>query len=753
MFADKFKHSKSIEISKYIKKYVSKNYDINAFNKIESLINDLEFFRNSIISFEGVELTKDSLTKIKNNILDYLRLLSTIKKRIPFGSDDNSVKIEYKWYDVLKDDSYCSYNFNHEYYNHLFNLAVCLVNIAKTSNFTDSEEDLKVAVKNFNYAAWIFDKIKQELPNFINTKEIMPDMNLNYLTYCNNLCLAQSQAIIFEISGRKGMSNELQAQLSRGIYDLLTNCYNMTNDGLKKYSNDTIKTYLNNRRFWYFSLGLLKMRSHQEEEFKSKAIGYGKMIAYTSLAKDALTSGSKDMKYIEKLIKVDEYNAKLKQVTDEFQTMSDKNKRIYYDGVPDPTTLPKIEKKLMANPVAFNEPLTTNQYDELLKDLIPQEIRASVENYKEKLLQYVGEKLSNYENEVKIDKFLADLNLPGGLESAMCQNEISQYLWKKISDVQVQGGYNYLNTLNSNNNLIAEEIVKKLKVQQTLLLSEEDQDNKLREIYKNGWKRDPSNKLNQSYINLIITMNNKIEAAKNCDKKILESINEKVKDLEELALSKTQLDKKVPIKVDSKEFLEIPEAKALKEEIEKLNQLKLKNKSAIEAIFTSMNEENLITHFLDFHRKLASESAYTKEQYEKYDKMILDVANLEKLISESKENVKVKNYEFLKVKDQKMKPKPENEEYFKKLENTCNFYNEKMTNFYQGLNFYNSLLDKVYDLESNVGDFILARDLQKTDLMKMQSKNYQGDTYDFTGKSNNNINNNNVNSKLSLFRL
>ena len=47
MFADKFKHSKSIEISKYIKKYVSKNYDMNAFNKIEGILNDLEFFRNA----------------------------------------------------------------------------------------------------------------------------------------------------------------------------------------------------------------------------------------------------------------------------------------------------------------------------------------------------------------------------------------------------------------------------------------------------------------------------------------------------------------------------------------------------------------------------------------------------------------------------------------------------------------------------------------------------------------------------------
>lgn len=72
---------------------------------------------------------------------------------------------------------------------------------------------------------------------------------------------------------------------------MLSTCYNFANEGLKSYSENYHKIYLNNRRFYYFGKGLLKMRDSLQEDFKTKAIGYGKMIAYTGLAKDAFSTG------------------------------------------------------------------------------------------------------------------------------------------------------------------------------------------------------------------------------------------------------------------------------------------------------------------------------------------------------------------------------------------------------------------------------------------------------------------------------
>ena len=155
MFADKFKTSKKSDISKAIKVYVSKHYDMNAFTKIESLCNEIDFSRNAAIEVANMEKGMDTMKKAKQIIIDYLKLLNSVRTRLSFGNDDSSVKVSFSWYDVLKKDNYSSYSFAHEYYNMLFNLAICLVTMGKSISIKDEEDVLKQAIKNFNQAAWI----------------------------------------------------------------------------------------------------------------------------------------------------------------------------------------------------------------------------------------------------------------------------------------------------------------------------------------------------------------------------------------------------------------------------------------------------------------------------------------------------------------------------------------------------------------------------------------------------------------------
>jgi len=54
----------------------------------------------------------------------------------------------------------------------------------------------------------------------------------------------------------------------------------------------------------------------------------------------------------------------------------------------------------------------------------------------------------------------------------------------------------------------------------------------------------------------------------------------------------------------------------------------------------------------------------------------------------AKNNIGIKNDAFLKIKDLKLKPKPENEAFCKELERNCQIYNEKLTNLHQGNNFF-----------------------------------------------------------------
>lgn len=125
----------------------------------------------------------DSLKTHRDTIVTYLSMLNSLKTKINFGKDEYSLQIEFGWKDTLKDDFYFSYNVNIEYYSAMFNLAVLYKHLGKQHFGLTEDVKLKEGIKYFQNAAWLFDKIKNELPTFIPAKEIQPDLSANYLSY------------------------------------------------------------------------------------------------------------------------------------------------------------------------------------------------------------------------------------------------------------------------------------------------------------------------------------------------------------------------------------------------------------------------------------------------------------------------------------------------------------------------------------------------------------------------------------------
>jgi tetratricopeptide (TPR) repeat protein len=88
--------------------------------------------------------------------------------------------MEFAWKDTLTGDFFYSNNMNLEYYSVLYNLGVVYSLLGRATDITNpdlEESKHKDAIKYFQYAAGIFDKIKQELPNCLPTKEICPDLS------------------------------------------------------------------------------------------------------------------------------------------------------------------------------------------------------------------------------------------------------------------------------------------------------------------------------------------------------------------------------------------------------------------------------------------------------------------------------------------------------------------------------------------------------------------------------------------------
>lgn len=68
------------------------------------------------------------------------------------------------------------------------------------------------------------------------------------------------------------------------------------------------------------------------------------------------------------------------------EEMYDKNTRIYFDQVPDVTTLPKIDKMIKGVPLQLpedcNKPVDGS---EVFNDLVPREARSLINNYKKQV--------------------------------------------------------------------------------------------------------------------------------------------------------------------------------------------------------------------------------------------------------------------------------------------------------------------------------------------------------------------------------
>lgn len=158
--------------------------DPSAFSSMEQFIKDLAITRNRIINPATIEVTFGNLKDLKDTIIAYLNILSYVKSKINFGTDQFSLKIEFIWKDTVKDSFTSSYNVAFEFYSVLYNLAVCNNMMTKLIN-ADSDEEVKLkdAIKTLEFSAGIMEKIKTELPTFMADKEIPNDLSGVYLTF------------------------------------------------------------------------------------------------------------------------------------------------------------------------------------------------------------------------------------------------------------------------------------------------------------------------------------------------------------------------------------------------------------------------------------------------------------------------------------------------------------------------------------------------------------------------------------------
>jgi len=121
----------------------------------------------------------------RDTAVNYLQMLNTLRNKINFGKDAYSLTIDFAWKDTLTDEKYTSNSIHFEYYSVLFNIGIVYFEMGKSSYTSDDDMKYKEGVKQFQTAAWIFDRIKEEYQNYIQIGNIQPDLQMSYMSFVN----------------------------------------------------------------------------------------------------------------------------------------------------------------------------------------------------------------------------------------------------------------------------------------------------------------------------------------------------------------------------------------------------------------------------------------------------------------------------------------------------------------------------------------------------------------------------------------
>lgn len=324
------------------------------------------------------------------------------------------------------------------------------------------------------------------------------------------ISLAHAQTCVFLIAEKKNLNLELRAQLCMGVYEFYNSALNLANDSLKKRISDITRSLLNFKRMYFSATSFLKMKDSCDEVFKKTGEQYGKQITYITLAIASLTAASKEFAKVSgaELENAKLLNGSLPNLKAE---MIKKNNNMYYDHIPEISSIPKIEKIIKVNPLSIADVLNKGKSERtVLDDLIPKETRKLIDNYKQQVNEYISKKIDKEETDIKIAEYLKAENLPYNLDSTM-GSEISEGLWKRFSEVQQKGGLVYLKNQISNVSSSSDEIKRRLEDLEVVLSSEREEDNRLRLLYGPKWVRQPSDILNKNYMDVLNDYKSKIK--------------------------------------------------------------------------------------------------------------------------------------------------------------------------------------------------------------------------------------------------
>ena len=750
----KLKKCKSIDIDSKLKEYLIKNSDkSNLTDSIKEFFANLGQNREVMIKMDDCKKVPEHIKENIQIIISYINQLNLLRKKMTFGKEKCSCKIDFNWTETFQ-NKYCKSNFlEFEICNSMYNAATYYFyeGLNLSNNPSATKEIRKDATRNFKYAMYLYDWIKEEIKK-VPEKEIPIDLHEIYLDYCIILCEIVGQMEIYKIAKETNPKEFLlHSKLLNEVSDLYRKAAGLYASIQKKSSSEQT-IYYQNRSIYYKAKAYLELKNEGKKIFDEKGTGYGMVIYFQNLALSEFLECQKTIKKLGKLLKIAGFEAELKKVSDDKKEADDLNNRIYHEALPrDEEMKAKIESKNMMSKSLPEELYIEENEKKAIDDeriycpdldlLAPKEVKDMIGRYKPQINELISGNLDKYENEGTISNFIQELNLPKKLTKKKGEEiledddarELPQELWEKIEKVQQIGGSPGLNKImqgimNKSNFLISslENLLHSFEA--------EDKDDRLmRQRYRDKWIREPSLKLNYQMVEGAKSYIKSIQQTKTYDQQASNDLAADLQYFDQLMLPLAQLNKNIP--VEKKPLLELnPQEKEVKEEILKLYDLSDKCTAIIKPIFEQINNESILVDlFMDVINRKATEQAIYEKNKAEYETKFEELSKISEEVKKQEEAIS----ELVKNNSDSIFPKvDENEEqriiqYFRHLDELTNMFMAKYEKIKKGDNYYNELKEKVDKLIKFGNDWMIKRSDEKNALIKSFGNNlYRSQMYD-----------------------
>jgi hypothetical protein len=275
MIPTKFKVPKQINIKSAILEFFRK---ISlADEKILSFVDELQQSRN-VMSNQGETCeTLEKAERLRNVLTLYISDLYALKSKISFGDKNKGIDIEFTWNDTLTNKQWKSNNIEFEFYNSLFNLAICyfVIGSFRLKKLERTNQNDIVTIKDFRQAYYLFDLIKREAHVKIYNSQLPYDLSPNPTLLCRALSIIKAQLTFIDIGERSKKAFEYVAKNYSGICSLYSKCYYLCDaEPLNKYGDEVYKKFLLNRYFFFKAKMYFKLKEKEMEEFEKTTKRY-----------------------------------------------------------------------------------------------------------------------------------------------------------------------------------------------------------------------------------------------------------------------------------------------------------------------------------------------------------------------------------------------------------------------------------------------------------------------------------------------